>query len=619
MVLVDLHLHNGKKHKETDLTFGKPLDINRAGHRSAVRTVSISDDASLILTSSNEQLKVWNAHSRACVRTLFSAPSTTSSSNPYAPLCSLFAPGNRHVLVGTKAGHIEIYDIGSATLLRRIAAHDGPVWSMDMKPDSRGLITGGGDKELKFWDFELVSVKEDGASKARRELSLIHTRTLKLTDDILCVKYSPNGQYVAVGLLDSTVKVFHSDTLKFFLSLYGHKLPVLSIDISSDSTLLISGSADKSVKVWGLDFGDCHHSFRAHDESVMKVKFVPETHLFFSSSKDNLLKHWDADRFVQILSLSGHHAEVWGLDVGREGTLVVTGSNDMSIRMWEQTEEQVFLEEEREKMLEEMYDEGALTGQGTIGEAEGSGIMANTSTAVHQVGAKTSMEGMKSGEKLISAIDLSDQEKKRWSDYEQAVLMAKREGEKSRKATSKRVATLFKDEEDSEEDELAGLGDGDGEEDESLIRPEDIPQPASNPYLLGQTPDGFVLKVLREVRAAELEEALLTLPFSYASRLISYLTSFIKAGSLVEKCSRALLFLLSIHHNQITANQVLVDTLSEAKDAMRRQVKGQRDVIGSNIAALKFMKRTIQNESSAYFFGDPSEKSSTLGTKKMKV
>jgi hypothetical protein len=38
-------------------------------------------------------------------------------------------------------------------------------------------------------------------------------------------------------------------SLKFFLSLYGHKLPAISLDISSDSTLLVSGSADKNIKV----------------------------------------------------------------------------------------------------------------------------------------------------------------------------------------------------------------------------------------------------------------------------------------------------------------------------------------------------------------------------------
>jgi U3 small nucleolar RNA-associated protein 12 len=45
-----------------------------------------------------------------------------------------------------------------------------------------------------------------------------------MTDDVLSVRYSPNGKLLAVSLLDSTVKVFYQDTLKFFLSLYGHKV-----------------------------------------------------------------------------------------------------------------------------------------------------------------------------------------------------------------------------------------------------------------------------------------------------------------------------------------------------------------------------------------------------------
>jgi len=56
------------------------------------------------------------------------------------------------------------------------------------------------------------------------------------------------GKLLAVALLDCTMKVFFADSLKFWLSLYGHKLPVLSMDISSDSTLLASGSADKNLK-----------------------------------------------------------------------------------------------------------------------------------------------------------------------------------------------------------------------------------------------------------------------------------------------------------------------------------------------------------------------------------
>ena len=36
-------------------------------------------------------------------------------------------------------------------------------------------------------------------------LTLVHTRTLKMTDDVLGVRYSPNGKLLAVALLDSTM------------------------------------------------------------------------------------------------------------------------------------------------------------------------------------------------------------------------------------------------------------------------------------------------------------------------------------------------------------------------------------------------------------------------------
>jgi U3 small nucleolar RNA-associated protein 12 len=116
-------------------------------------------------------------------------------------------------------------------------------------------MTGGADKAVKFWEFTV----DKGV------LGIELSRQLMMTHDILSVCYSPVSRkstadrlMVAVGLLDHTVKIFYNDSLKFYLSLYGHKLPVMCMDISHDSNLLVSGSADKTIKIWGLDFGDCH-------------------------------------------------------------------------------------------------------------------------------------------------------------------------------------------------------------------------------------------------------------------------------------------------------------------------------------------------------------------------
>lgn len=75
-----------------------------------------------------------------------------------------------------------------------------------------GAVSGSSDKTVKIWKFELVP-DPTGNTRAR-VLSLLHTRTLELQDAVLCVKVSPNSKFIAVGLLDSTVKIFFLDTFK---------------------------------------------------------------------------------------------------------------------------------------------------------------------------------------------------------------------------------------------------------------------------------------------------------------------------------------------------------------------------------------------------------------------
>jgi U3 small nucleolar RNA-associated protein 12 len=71
---------------------------------------------------------------------------------------------------------------------------------------------------------------------------------------------------------------------------------VLSLDISSDSKLIVTCSADKNVKIWGMDFGDCHRSIFAHDDSVMQIAFEKGNHNFWTVGKDRMVKYWDGDK-----------------------------------------------------------------------------------------------------------------------------------------------------------------------------------------------------------------------------------------------------------------------------------------------------------------------------------
>lgn len=88
-------------------------------------------------------------------------------------------------------------------------------------------------------------------------------------------------------------------------------------------------------------------SLLAHDDTVTCVKFQPDTHYFFSSSKDGAVKYWDADRFEQILYLPNHISSVWGVAVSPDGSYAVSVGQDRSLRIWERTDDLVFIEEER--------------------------------------------------------------------------------------------------------------------------------------------------------------------------------------------------------------------------------------------------------------------------------
>ena len=314
-------------------------------------------------------------------------------------------------------------------------------------------------------------------------------RTLELTDDALAMRFTDNGKLLAVALLDHTVKVHFADTLRFFVSLYGHRLPVMSLDVSTDNALLITGSSDKNVKVWGLDFGDCHRSLFAHDDAVMAVAFQPRTHYFFSGGKDGLIKYWDADRGVEIMQLPGHVGPVWSLAVSRLADsgepLLVSGGADRTWRVWRRTEALVFPDEERELRLEAQMDAADIARD----ERAGGVIDERETVAATRDTAAT----LKAAERLGDALRLADAE-----------LMAH-----AAERASKRARI--------DEGGVEAVRTAQAEELER-VRADDAADEPRNPLMLNLTPSRYVLKQVRGISTAELDAALLALPLDQCIR-----------------------------------------------------------------------------------------------------
>ncbi|KPJ02709.1 WD repeat-containing protein 3 [Papilio xuthus] len=340
-----VEMHSLKLGEENDVKCLK--QITQPGHQKEPRCVAISSDNLAIISAAADSIKLWNRTSQACIRTI-----PVPCGRPCA-VC--FLPGDRHAAVGCADGTLLLIDVAAATVSEQIPAHTGACNSVGLLPDLRGCYTGGADKTVKIWQFELI-LDPTGDSKAK-VLSLLHTRTLELEEAVCAVRVSPNNKFIAVGLMDSTVKIFFLDTFKFYLSLYGHKLPVLCLDISYDSTLIATGSGDRNVKIWGMDFGDCHKSIFAHNDSVTALQFVPSTHYLFTASKDGKIKQWDADTYENIITLNGHAGACWCVCVGAGGLVSAACGADGALRLFTRTDEPLVLGD-----LDEQ-EEGLATGE----------------------------------------------------------------------------------------------------------------------------------------------------------------------------------------------------------------------------------------------------------------
>lgn len=71
---------------------------------------------------------------------------------------------------------------------------------------------------------------------------------------IASVAFSPNGQFIAAGCLDSTVRIWEVSTGHMVEALKGHKDSVYSVAFTPDGKELVSGSLDKTLKLWDVSW-----------------------------------------------------------------------------------------------------------------------------------------------------------------------------------------------------------------------------------------------------------------------------------------------------------------------------------------------------------------------------
>lgn len=207
----------------------------------------------------------------------------------------------------------------------RFEGHTAEVNSLSFSPDGNMIASGSHDKTVKIW-------KRDGTLVA----------TLSHTQAVRSVSFSYDGQLIASASYDKTVKLWKIDgTLVATLQ---HNQPVRSVAFSPGDKIIVSGTGNGNLLMWSLK-GELLKTIAAHTREINSVTFSSNGQLIATASSDKTAKIWTVDGQL-IQTLSGHRDRVWEVSFSPDSDTLATASADNNIKLWKNDNPIHFRQEE---------------------------------------------------------------------------------------------------------------------------------------------------------------------------------------------------------------------------------------------------------------------------------
>ncbi len=308
---------------------GEESVVLKGKHHGPVLGTSFSPNGQRLATCSGDRtIKLWDASTGAEVRTLIAQSSVNSVS---------FAPDGAQIVTGARDGTLGLWDAVNGDALLTLTGHTNSVNSVRFTPDGGQIVSGSEDNTIKLWEMDA----KPGMRSHRGHKGVV-----------LSASFSPDGTRIASGSHDDTVRLWMASTGKVYGRLEGHVDAVSAVTFSPEGARIATGSYDGTIRLWDHASGKMIRTLNQNSndgERIHSVCFSPDGNLIASGSgnwtttvrnqitqyvHDNTGKVtlWDVATGRKLWEYEGHKGPVNSVSFSRNGMLLVSGSDDQTVR-----------------------------------------------------------------------------------------------------------------------------------------------------------------------------------------------------------------------------------------------------------------------------------------------
>ncbi|KAJ7966607.1 protein ROOT INITIATION DEFECTIVE 3-like [Quillaja saponaria] len=246
------------------------------------------------------QLRESSASSGSILYWSWSKPQVDVKSFPAEPIKPIAANHQgTYIVGGGLSGNIYLWEVASGRLLKKWHAHYRAVTCLVFSEDDSLVISGSDDGSVRVWSLFMIF---DGFQRQEANHLYVHSfseHTLRVTD-------------VAIG--------------------YG-----------GWNAIIVSASEDRTCKVWSLSRGTLLRNI-VFPSVIDAIALDAAEHVFYAGSRDGkiFIAALNAESTSSksyglhiISSLSNHSKAVTCLTYGTSGNLLLSGSEDGMVRVWD--------------------------------------------------------------------------------------------------------------------------------------------------------------------------------------------------------------------------------------------------------------------------------------------